>query len=93
MENPVCESCEVLSKTYFDKLEKVKDFYSDLSDNTSTTAVAEAINKLADALGKTGTKISGGGAGAENRPIVIQLKMPNGRIISESVIRDVDAVS
>jgi mevalonate kinase len=92
MASGVMKLSDSLQKLDFEKLDKLKEFSSEMADAASGTAIAEAMGKLAEAMGKVGGGSSGSGGGGE-RNITIQLKMPNGRILEEHIVKDIDKVS
>jgi hypothetical protein len=90
----VMKLSDSLQKLDFEKLDKLKDFSSEMADAASGGAVAEAMGKLAEAMGKVGINNSGTGtSGGGTKNIVVQLKMPNGRVIEQMVVEDIDKVS
>lgn len=89
----VMKLSDSLQKLDFEKLDKLKEFSEGMVEAASGGAVAESLGKLAEALGSVGGKSSGGGAGTESRPIIIQLKMPSGLVIEEHIIKSLDKVS
>ena len=95
MAEGVMKLSDSLQKLDFEKLDKLKEFSSEMASAASAGNIAENLAKLAEAIGKVGSggNGGGGGAGTESRPIIIQLKMPNGREIERVIIHDLDKVS
>jgi hypothetical protein len=90
MASGVLKLTDSLQKLDFEKLDKLKEFSSEMSKASSGTAMVSAMEKLSKVLGSSGT----GGSGTNNKrsenPIIIQLKMPNGRILEEHIVKDID---
>jgi len=80
-----------LGKLDFDKLEKLKEISQEFANASGNgDALASALEKFATSMGG-GKDGKGGGGGAKT--LVVQLKMPNGRVIQEQIIDDINKVS
>lgn len=93
MASGVMKLSDSLQKLDFEKLDKLKEFSSEMADAASGSAIVEAMDKLASAMGAVGGKGGGGTSGGGTKTLVVQLKMPNGRILEEHIIKDLDSVS
>jgi hypothetical protein len=92
MATGVMKLSDSLQKLDFEKLDKLKEFSSEMASAASGGAIAESLSKLADSLGFVSSK-SSGGAGTSSKPIIVQLKMPDGRMVQQTIIDDVNKVS
>jgi hypothetical protein len=93
MASGVLKLSDSLMKLDFEKLDKLKEFSSDMADAASGSAIVEAMDKLATAMGAVGGKKGeGGSSSGDGRPIVVQL-VANGRVLQEVMVKDVQKYS
>jgi hypothetical protein len=92
MASGVMRLSDSLEKLDLEKLEKVKEISNAMAAAAAAGGAMDAISKLVETINKSNSKEQEGGKG-NSRPIIIQLKMPNGRIIEEHIIKDIDKVS
>ena len=83
MAQGVLKLSDSLAKLDFEKLEKLKEFSENMVDAASGGSVAEAMGKLAEAMGNVGGGKSGGGE--ENKTIIVQLMLPNGGVLQQVI--------
>jgi hypothetical protein len=84
---------ESLGKLDFEKLERLKEISAGFAQaSMGGGALATAMEKLAAAIGG-GKGGAGGTGGGGTKTLIVQLKMPNGRIVQEQIIHDIDKVS
>ena len=93
MASGVMKLSDSLQKLDFEKLDKLKEFSSEMADAASGSAIVDAMDKLATAMGAVGGKGGGGTSGGGTKTLVVQLKMPNGRVLEQSILDDIDKVS
>jgi len=79
---------DALAELSMDKLEKLKEISKQFAEATANTTVTSALADFANALRGGG---GAAGAGGTQKPIVVQLTLPNGRVLSETIIRDTNA--
>ena len=91
MASGVLKLSDSLSKLDFAKLQELKGFSQAMASASFGGQAQSAVAALVDAIGKLGSEKSTSGNGTKT--LVVQLKMPNGRIIQEEIIKDIDKVS
>lgn len=78
---------ESLGKLDFEKLKDLKEISQGFSQGSSgNSQLVSALEKFSSAVKSS----VGGGASGGNKTIVVQLKMPNGRMIEEQIITDME---
>lgn len=89
MAEGVVKLTDSLAKLDFEKLQQLKEFSQSMALASLASGAMSAMVAVVDAIGKIGggkeNKESGG-----TKTVVIQLKMPNGRVIEEHIIKDID---
>ncbi len=90
MASGVMKLTDSLQKLDFEKLDKLKEFSTEMSKASSGTAMINAMEKLSKTLGSSGVGGQGGNVKRSENPIIIQLKMPNGRILEEHIVKDIE---
>ena len=86
---------ESLGKIDFEKLNQIKEFAQSMTLASLAGGAMSSMVAVIEALGKVtgGGDKNGNSAGTESRPIIIQLKLPNGREIERVIINDIDKAS
>ena len=89
MANSVEKLNDSLGKLDFDKLEDLKEISQGFATASANGGgkLASALEKLADSIGGGGKSGKGGGG---TKTLIVQLKMPNGRVLEEHIIDDID---
>ena len=64
-----------------------------MADASGSGDIVNAMEKLATAMGKVGGAGGTGTSGGGTKTLVVQLKMPNGRILEEIILSDIEKVS
>jgi hypothetical protein len=89
MAEGVLKLTDSLAKLDFEKLQQLKEFSQSMALASLASGAMSAMVAVVEAIGKIGggkeSKESGG-----TKTVVIQLKMPNGRVIEEHIIKDID---
>jgi len=93
MSSGVLTLSDALSKLDFEKLDKVKEFSQAMAVASLAGGAMSSMVAVIEAIGKIGGGKEEGGKPREDRNIVIQLKMPSGRVLEEHIVRDIDKVS
>lgn len=87
MATGVAKLSEAVKNLDFDKLGQLKEISESLAGASGSSAMAEALAKFAQALGGGGKT---GAATTAQQPIIVQLKLPNGRILEEVRVNDLN---
>ena len=94
MASGVLKLTESLGKLDFEKLEQLKEFSQSMALASLAGGAMSAMVSVVEAIGKIGGGGKGeNGGGGGTKTVVIQLKMPNGRIIEEHIVKDIDKAS
>lgn len=94
MASGVLKLTESLGKLDFEKLEQLKEFSQSMALASLAGGAMSAMVSVVEAIGKIGSGGKGeGGSGGGTKTVVIQLKMPNGRVIEEHIVKDIDKAS
>lgn len=94
MATGVMKLSDSLSKLDFEKLGQLKEFSQAMAVASIAGGAMAAMVSVIEAIGKVAGGGDKGGAGAGGtRNIVVQLKMPNGRILEEHIVKDIDKAS
>jgi hypothetical protein len=95
MASGVMKLSDSLSKLDFEKLGQLKEFSQSMALASLAGGAMSAMVAVVEAIGKMGggggAKGEGGGGGTKT--LVVQLKMPSGRVLEEHIIRDLEKVS
>jgi hypothetical protein len=88
MASGVLKLSDSLSKLDFEKLEQLKKFSQAMSLAAATGGLMNAMAAISDAMSKS--KNESGESGGGTKTVIVQLKMPNGRVLEEHIIKDID---
>lgn len=85
MADGVVKLSDSLQKLDFEKLDKLKEFSSEMASAASGGAVAEAMGKLAEAMASFGSGGGAGGGGGTSQPVIVELRLPNGGVLQTEI--------
>jgi len=94
MASGILKLSDTLGKLDFEKLAKVEEFAEKMALASLAGGAITAMVAVIDAIGKiSGGGGAGGAGGGGTKTLIVQLKMPNGRILEEHIVKDIDKAS
>jgi hypothetical protein len=92
MAEGVVKLSDALAKLDFEKLNKLKEVSAGLASASGNNSAIQAMAKMAEAMNNSSSGKGGSSSGGDGKPLVVQLVLPNGRVLQEQIIKGMKVV-